>query len=130
MPAWLQEVGKALSALPDEIAKLDKQFHQLVSQIQEKEEALNDREHKLFKEICAELDTATGKAKFSNESLRQGETSLRKKSDEAYVAIATELKALRDKRSDLQVNLTHVNNKFSATKHRATLFASWMQSRA
>lgn len=128
MPQWLQEVGKNLQTLPDEIAAVSTEMNTLLAKISDAEERFTLREHDIFNAVSTALDPTTNKPAFSNKELRDGETHKRTKTDPECVEIAAELKALRDERDKLRVKGTLLSDKFSATKHRADLFASWFRA--
>ena len=130
MPAWLQETAQKLSSLPSEIETAFTELHKLNLELDEAVAALKDREHEIFEEVCNAKDPVTGKAMFSNEQLRQGETNKRVKTDEQGSALHTKIKTLRDTIGLKRVAADKLSNTFSATRHRADLYSGWLRTQA
>lgn len=130
MPNWLQEVSQKLSQLPDEIAKVAQEINGVDNDIEDQVELFKIREHELLNLVSSEMDPATNKLKYTNAEMRQGETLKRTKTDPQAIAISTKLRDLRDTRDTLRVKGDLLANTFSAVKHRADLYSSWMRQAA
>jgi hypothetical protein len=116
--------------LPDEIAKVAQEINGVDNDIEDQVELFKIREHELLNLVSSEMDPATNKLKYTNAEMRQGETLKRTKTDPQAIAISTKLRDLRDTRDTLRVKGDLLANTFSAVKHRADLYSSWMRQAA
>ena len=130
VPGWLQETAQKLSSLPEEIETAFTELHKLNQELDAAVEILKDREHEIFEEVCNAKDPVSGKALFSNEQLRSGETSKRLKTDEQGAALREKIKTLRDTIGLKRVAADKLSNVFSSTKHRADLYSGWLRTQA
>jgi hypothetical protein len=78
----------------------------------------------LLTEISKEIDPATNKLKYSNDTLRQGALADKKVSDTNYTQAEYEAERLSSETQLARIELSLLNNRFSAAKHLADLYAA------
>lgn len=127
LPPAIAEVAKQLRELPGAMEKAQEEHRVICGEITELEEQLALKEYALTQAIATDKDPATGKPKYPNAELREGELKARLSTNADCIEIREKLKAARDNRDKKRISISRLADDFSAAKHLSDLYASWMR---
>jgi DNA repair ATPase RecN len=127
VPPYLEKTAQALRSLPNEIAKVQEKVFELSEKVNLVTEELKTIEAEIKAGIAVEINPITNKPAFSNDTVRDAEFVRRKPSDLKYMDCYIRLKDLRNEYSKVKIEAEQLANTFSATRHLADLYASWIR---
>lgn len=128
-PKWLSEIKQKLSSLPEAIADQEDVLFAAADLFDKESDLVKTMELGMLSTISQEVDAASSKPRFSNESMRNAELMARKATDKHYLAANTKLAAAKRDLHNARTHLARISNDFSAAKNLAQLYAGYFQRR-
>jgi chromosome segregation ATPase len=129
-PKYLTEIKHKLDTLPETIEKHETALYAAQLKVDNLRAQLKAVDAQLAATIEGEIDANTGKPRYSNETRRQAELVTRRGQDQDYLDTSLSLTDAEKELSKLKIELNRASNEFSANKHLADMFSSYLRSQA
>jgi hypothetical protein len=113
-----------LERYPDQIRDQKNKVRDLKQSFSDVDAGRASRELEIMAEISDELDSATNKAKFSNEKARQAELVKRCRTDQDYIVSAGLSREAEMAVNQAQDELERLENKYQSCRYRAEIIAA------
>ena len=125
VPSWLGAVAKNLRDQPKKIWQLASEYDELNSQYVELKEGIAKIEDGIVYAISREVDSL-GKAKYTNETSRNAEYTLRAAGDAGLIELRKSFKHTESQRAAKATSVQLARDEFRGTLSLAALYSAWL----